>query len=296
MILRQSGKITEEVYSLGETELPVFLLMGKKPALFDSGMSFMGPRYLSDLNKYLGSSERLAYLFLTHSHFDHCGSAAFLKRSVENLKTGASPLTAETFKKPNAIKLIQNLNSPFLNPDDPDCEKLIFDSLDIDIVLDDGDEFSLGGDLIFRAIATPGHTRDSITFYIPRLKAIIPGEAVGVYDLNYAISPEFLSSYNDYMASLDKLAGLDIELIMMSHVFILTGIDAKGYIRKSIERTKEFRQEILDYLDEFNGDREAVKNKIFKEDYKDSGGAMLQPEAAYLINLEAKIRAVAEGR
>jgi len=134
-----------------------------------------------------------------------------------------------------------------------------------------------------------------VSYYIPSLKALIPGEAVGVYDLNYIISPEFLSSYKEYMASLEKLAALDVDIIMMSHLFVLTGEDAKGYIRKTMNRTKEFRQEILDGLDEFNGDRGAVKQKIFKKDYVDTQ-AILQPETAYLINLEAKIRAIAEGK
>jgi glyoxylase-like metal-dependent hydrolase (beta-lactamase superfamily II) len=294
MILRQSGKIADNLYVLGEPELPVFLLRGAAPSLFDSGMSFMGPRYLSALHGILGDAGKLRYLFLTHSHFDHCGAAAFLKRNIEDLKIGASRVTAETLRKPNAIQLIQTLNSPFL-AGARDAADLVFNGLDVDILLEDGQEFQPDGGPAFGAIATPGHTRDSVTFYIPGLKALIPGEAVGVYDLKYVISAEFLSSYTDYMASLEKLAGLDIDIIMMSHIFILTGEDAKGYIRKSIARTKEFRQEILDSLDEFNGDRNAVKQKIYKKDYVDTG-AIPQPETAYLINLEAKIRVIAEGK
>lgn len=295
MILRQSGKIADGLYALGEPELPAFLLSGGKPVLFDSGMSFVGPRYLSDIQKTLGNPGKLAYLFLTHSHFDHCGAAAFLKSRIGGLKVGASRMTAETFRKPNAIRLIQALNSPFLEGVE-DSGDLVFTGLEVDILIEDGQEFQPeGGGPSFKTIFTPGHTRDSVSYYIPSLKALIPGEAVGVYDLNYIISPEFLSSYKEYMASLEKLAALDVDIIMMSHLFVLTGEDAKGYIRKTINRTKEFRQEILDGLDEFNGDRGAVKQKIFKKDYVDTQ-AILQPETAYLINLEAKIRAIAEGK
>ena len=111
MIKKSTGKISGELYALGSSALPAFLLMGKTPILFDAGMTFMGPLSLKELEKYLGQPERLAYNLLTHSHFDHCGSAPFLKRKIRGLKTGASRLAAGIFKRPNAIQLIRSLSS-----------------------------------------------------------------------------------------------------------------------------------------------------------------------------------------
>jgi hypothetical protein len=48
-------------------------------------------------------------------------------------------------------------------------------------------------------------------------------------------------------------------------------------------------------LNDANADRATVVRRIFKEDYEDTG-AILQEERPFLINLEAKVRAVAEGR
>jgi hypothetical protein len=84
-------------------------------------------------------------------------------------------------------------------------------------------------------------------------------------------------------------------MILMSHFFVLTGDDARGYMAKSIKRTEEFRKRIEDYLNEADGDRSVVVKRIFREDYEDTG-AILQDARPYLINLEAKVRAVAEGR
>ena len=81
----------------------------------------------------------------------------------------------------------------------------------------------------------------------------------------------------------------------MSHYFTLTGGDAAGYVAKSIERTKGFKTRIEDDLHELNGDREAVVQRIFREDYQETG-AILQEERPYLINLQAKVKAVAEKR
>jgi glyoxylase-like metal-dependent hydrolase (beta-lactamase superfamily II) len=297
MIIESKGKIGEGLYAIGAPELPAYLLVGEKPVLFDAGMTFMGPLYWEGLKEHLGDAGRLQYLFLTHSHFDHSGAAPFLKRKIAGLQIGSHTLAAETFKKPNAVDLIRSLSR--------NCEKqyremiggenVLFDTLAVDIVLADGMEMDLGGGVSFKVIATPGHTKDSISFYIPRCKALITGEAVGVYDKNFTTHPEYLSSYNDYMASLEKLASLEIDILMMAHYYTLTGEDANGYIVKAIESARLFRARIEKYLQELNGDREAVVKKIYKEDYEDTG-VIQQEVRPFLINLAAKVKVVAEKR
>ena len=292
MIVASRGEIAEGLFAIGKPELPAFLLTGERPTLFDAGMTFMGPLYVEGLRDLLGDEQRLSFNFLTHSHFDHCGAGPFLKRKIGRLQTGAHPLAADTFRKPGAIALIRSLGEHFERRNGN--EDVSFDGLEVDLLLEDGMEIDLGGFAI-QVIATPGHTRDSISFYIPELRALIAGEAVGVYDGNRTIHPEYLSSYGDYLHSLEKLAALEPEILMMAHYFTLTGPDARSYIPKSIARTRTFRARIEAYLHEENGDREAVVRRIFREDYRETG-AILQEERPYLINLRAKVRAVAENR
>jgi glyoxylase-like metal-dependent hydrolase (beta-lactamase superfamily II) len=295
MIKESFGKITENLYAIGNPGLPAFLLLGKVPAQFDAGMTFLGPTYLRELKALLGDANRLQYLFLTHSHYDHCGSAPFIKRKIPSLKIGASRLAAEVFKRPNALRLIRSLShdsevrfKPLMGDED-----VYFDSLEVDVLLEAGMEIVLGDGHPVQILATPGHTRDAVCFYMPDWKGLIAGEAAGVYDRNFTIQPEFLSSYDDYMASLEKLATLDIDIFMMAHSYMLTGEEARGYISKSIEATRRFRKRIEHLLDTLGGDQEAVVKEIFQEDYLEAQ-AIQQDERAYLINLEAKVKAVAE--
>ncbi len=297
MILEKKGRIAEGLYSIGHPDIPVWLLMSQAPALFDAGITFMGPQYLADLREHLGDVNRLGYLFLTHSHFDHAGSAPYLKRHIKNLKVAASALAAETFKKENAIRLIQSLSrdyeekfSHLIGP-----ENVLFDTLTVDRTLQDGEEVDLGGGWRVQVIATPGHTRDGLSYYIPRIRGLIIGEAAGVPDRNRVIHPEFLASYRDYIASLKKLTELDADVVMIAHHYVFTGEDARGYLSKSLERTEAFRRRIEDYLKNSGGRREAVVRQIYKEDYEDTG-AIQQDSRAFLLNLEAKVRAVAENR
>ena len=56
MIKESSGKISDRLCAIGNPSLPAFLLLGKKPALFEAGMTFMGPAYLKELKTYLGDA------------------------------------------------------------------------------------------------------------------------------------------------------------------------------------------------------------------------------------------------
>jgi glyoxylase-like metal-dependent hydrolase (beta-lactamase superfamily II) len=234
MIKESAGKISDKLYAIGNPALPAFLIPGKVPALFDAGMTFMGPYYLKELKSYMEDPGRLQYLLLTHSHYDHCGSAPFLKKKIPGLNIGGSRLAAEVWKRPNAIRLIQSLSGDheerfkWLIGD----EDVSFHTLEIDLILEDGSELILGDGIRVRVIATPGHTRDAVSFYLPEWEVLIAGEAVGVYDRNFEIRPEFLSSYEDYIASLEKLAPLDINLLLMAHSYVLTEDDARSYVPK----------------------------------------------------------------
>jgi len=296
MILEQTGKICDGLYATGYHFIPAFLLTSPEPVLFDAGVAAMGPHYLRDIETCLGSADALKYLLLTHSHYDHCGAAPFLKGAIPGLKIGAAVHAAEVLRRPNAVKLIRALNENFVKVfgDTIGEEEIPFDPVKVDLILKDGDELDLGGGWTVRVIETPGHTNDSLSYYIPKIKTLIPGEAVGVFH-SEAVHPEFSSGYNDYRASLEKLTALDVEILPLAHRHILTGDDARKYLKDSLAATVSFKRRIKDYLDRFNGDREKVVKKILGEDYDDTV-LMQQDKKSFTLNLQAQVRVVAEGK
>jgi len=297
MIIQKPGRIVEGLYALADIDLPAWLVSAETPSLFDAGITFMGPSYIREIRRYLGDEKRLRWIFITHAHFDHAGTAPYLKRRIPGLKVAASRMAADIVKKPNAVNLIRSLSRDYEEQHKAlfGDEDIAFDALEVDRVLEDGETVDLGGGWAFRVIATPGHTRDGLSFYFPRIKALICGEAAGVPDRNFRIHPEFLASYSDYVASLEKLADLDVEIILLSHFYILTGPDARGYMKKSLESTVAFSNRIRRYLDEAGGSQETVVRRIFEEDHQGTG-AIQQAERPYLINLAAKVKAVAENK
>ena len=294
MVKESQGKITEELYALGNPGLPAYLLMGKSPVLFDSGMSFMGPLYLQDLKKYLGDPNRLTTLFLTHSHFDHAGSAPFLKKNIPSLKIAAGKSAADILKRPNAIQLIQSLSKPMEEKFKSQLggAEVTFQGLDLDRVLEDGEEIRLEDGTTIQVITTPGHTRDTVCYYIPRLKALVGGEAVGSFNRHFDVRPVFLSSYDDYLSSLEKLKNLEIDVLLLGHHYALTG-DAQEMIPKAIEATRAFGQRIEEELKAADGNQETVVKNMFQEDYVEKK-LFNQDERPFLINLAAQVKAIAE--
>ena len=294
MIKESTGKNSNEFYALGNPTLPAYLLKGGTPVLFDAGMTFMGPIYLQELKQLLGDVQNLSFLLLTHSHFDHSGSAPFLKKNIPGLKVAASHSAAEIFRRPNAVQLIQNLSKGMeeANRSKIGDADVTFRGLELDRALGDGDELELEDGTRIQAIATPGHTRDAISYYIPRLKALVAGEAVGSFDRNFNVRSVFLSSYDDYLSSLEKLRKLEIDLLMMGHSYVLTE-GAREMITKTIGATKAFGKRIETELSSLRGDQEAVVKKIFQEDYVEKK-LIRQEERPFLINLKAQVKAVAE--
>ncbi|MBW2631083.1 MAG: MBL fold metallo-hydrolase [Deltaproteobacteria bacterium] len=297
MILEQTGKICDGLYSTGYHFLPAFLLASATPVLFDAGVAAMGPYYLRDIETYLGRTDTLGYLLLTHSHYDHCGSIPFLKEKIPGLKIGATAHAAKILQKPSVVEMMRTLNNNFAKVFGDlieNNEDIPFNAVEVDLLLKDGDELDFGEGWTVRVIETPGHTKDSLSYYIPRIKATIAGEAAGVFH-NDGINPQFSSSYSDYITSLEKLTALDMDILALGHRNILTGDDIGRYLRDSIETTVSFKENIDRCLDRFSGDREKVVETIFGEIY-DETVLMQQDKTSFLLNLRAQVRVVTEGK
>ena len=296
MIINKTGQIIENFYSIGHSAIPVYLMDGVHPFIFDAGFTFLGEIYAGEIKKILGERQP-EYLFLTHAHFDHCGSVSILKKHFPLMKVIASQKAKDILGRPNAIKLIRALNqasAEIARDIEIDFDQsAMFEPFEIDQTVKDGDIVEISNGLNIRVIETPGHTSDCLSYYIQGKRILISSEAAGQPDRTGYIVSDCLLDYDQYFNSMKRLGSLDIEILCPGHLFVYTGDDAKKYLSESMQECERFRQRVELCLDEEGGDLDKVKIRIKKIEYDNNDGPK-QPEPAYLLNLEARIKAVAK--
>lgn len=298
MIIKETGKIKDDFYMLGHPTIPIFLLDGKNPAIFDGSFSFLGKFCVEKIKGILGPKQP-TYFFLTHSHFDHCGAVSIFLKNFPKMKIICSERTKSILSRPNAVELIRNLNEATKQM----AEQLVgaeernafssdlFEPFSIDKTVKEGDIIKISPGLSVEIFETPGHTMDCISYYIPEKKILISSEALGIADATGYIYTECLVDYDLYLDSVKKLSQLDIDILCTAHYYIFTELDAKKFTQDAILQCEKFRKLVVKSLAENNENIKKVMENIKKIEYDWKEG-LKQAELAYLLNLEARIKAI----
>ncbi|MGB5217945.1 MAG: MBL fold metallo-hydrolase [Smithella sp.] len=296
MKLKAEGDFGEWISVGGKHFYPGYIIKGREKSLMiDAGINMMGPAYIASLEKVFGDKNALDYVFATHSHFDHLGAIPYLKRKLPRLQAGAFERVGELMKKKSVLDLmtfLSEIQRGFFQ-DVVGDEDVHIEPVNFEINLKEGDRFDLGG-VTCEVYEVPGHTGDSLAFFIPEIRALFAGEACGIPegDKDGDIQVEFLSSYDDYVASLEKLIGLRPRLLGMAHIWVFTDQDATEFLQQSLKATPLYRKLIETYLDAANGDIDETVQLMAKKEY-DERGTILQPRESYVQNLKAQVRRVA---
>lgn len=275
---------------------PCYVVKGsRKNLMIEAGLNLLGPLYWRSLGEILGDCDRLDYLFITHSHYDHLGAAPYLKRLIPGLTVGAHERIAELIRKESVLTMMNRLSEiqRVIFKDIAGEEDLVIRPIEIAQTLKEGDEIDLGR-LTCRVYEVPGHTRDSIAYYIPEIKTLFSGEAAGVPQGLDGNDPqvEFLASYDDYLCSLEKMISLDCQTLCIGHGWVFTGRDVSIFLRRSHTATFHYRRLIEYYLDDAGGDIDRAIENMAKKEY-DEKGTIFQERNAYLTNLSAQVKHIA---
>ena len=294
MIFKNTGKIIDDLYMVGTPAMPVYLLDGDKPAIFDAGLAFFGKIYADGIRQVLGH-RNLQYCFLTHSHFDHCGSVSFLKKEFSDLKVVASAKAKKVLGRPNALALIRKLtrsNEPLAKTIGIELAEFErFGPFEVDVTLKDGEFIKLSPDLTVQVVETPGHTRDCLSYFIPQKKVLLCSEAAGVPDATGYIVSEALVDFDQYYESMSRLSEVEFDVLCLGHRQVLIGQDANDYFQKSMTHCRDFLNLVESSLIEEGGNVQKVLAQIKTIQFDPIQGPK-QSEPAYLLNLEAKVKAI----
>ena len=298
MAFTTTGEVVSGFHVLGYPQIPLYYLEAPRPVIFDAGVTALTPAYLAHLEQ-VTNGVRPSFLFLTHTHFDHVGATAGILDAYPGVRVGGAAKAASVLGRPNAIKLIGRLNREV---SDKLAERGLegallsqepFRPFAVERVVEEGDRLDLGKGWEMEVLATPGHTWDCLTYWLPKAKILVAGEAAGCQQLPGNIVTEFLVDYQAYEDTIARLSSLGAQALCQGHHMVHMGPEVDDFFARSLTGARAFRRLVLELLQEKHGDQEAVVTEVKAREW-DPCPEPKQAKTAYLLNLRARVRVLAE--
>jgi glyoxylase-like metal-dependent hydrolase (beta-lactamase superfamily II) len=268
-------------------------------------------------------ADSLSYILITHAHYDHAGGAMRAKAIHPEAKLVCNGITADIFARPGALRLMRELDkaaaaeaaaagrmpdaqsraeTPTSQPgtstaaapsETPSGDLLDAFSADLTFAFDSGitsREIAPG----ITAIATPGHTRDSSSYYFDDLGLLIATESTGFFT-GTDIIPTFITSYAQALEAAENIRELAPVFILSPHHGVVSGTDAKTFPAKSKEASERFADFVMKRHRAGKTKAEIIEDYLDEYYYRVIYRTGKQPLAAMLANVEAMIpRLIAE--
>lgn len=215
MTSHNDSKSVLEVFPSGPFETNAYLLGCSQKKI---GV-FIDPAPESHVNLINAAKKhqlKIDSIFLTHSHWDHIGDVAILKKELE-LKLFVHPLDADNMKTPGSDGL------PLMFP---------IDGAEPDQFFEEGQNLMVGK-LKLEVIHTPGHTPGGVSFYLPQEKILISGDTLFKGSIGNLSFPT--ADPAAMWESLKKLAKLPSETKVYPGHGPATTIGAENWLTKAEE-------------------------------------------------------------
>lgn len=191
----------------------VYLLEDKQLVLIDTGMPGNASRILSFINELGRHREELAYVFITHGHIDHSGSAAELRRL-----TGANIVAHKN-------EIVRTRDGRYVLRQRSERNNGIimgaltyfgiFRPCPIDLIVEDGETFpELNGLHVFH---TPGHTHGSISIFLEKNGVLFVGDNIINNEDRLSRPIPFNADKVESEQSLAKLTEIDFSICCFGH-------------------------------------------------------------------------------
>jgi glyoxylase-like metal-dependent hydrolase (beta-lactamase superfamily II) len=249
-------EIAPQLWMLGTTEYPFYLYRGRTSAtLFEGGIRATGPVLRQQLQQVGVPVESVRQLVVTHAHPDHVMAVPAVRQMCPGIQVLASEPAAKTLAVEKAVAFFCRMDEALtgsllragLVPDPGPAQPLAENRIAVDRVLRDGEIIAVDDGVAFQVLATPGHSDCLLSFYEPAAKVLLISDATGYYlpDCDYSW-PNYFSDYGAYVRSLERLLGLEAEVLGLSHNAVIRGADAvAAYLRNALAVTQEYHQRIV---------------------------------------------------
>lgn len=253
---------------------------GKTAILYDTGFGFTGKRIAENIEKILGTRS-LDYILLTHSHYDHALASVKITEKYPEVKVVAGSYAAEIFKRPGAKALMTDLDSKAAQRYGYEAYTVDADKLRVDIPVNDSDIITLGN-ITFRVLNLPGHTRCSVAYYCEEQGLLLSCETLGVYNGKDKITPSVLVGCGCTLKSIKRVSELKIKNILAPHIGLLSEEKTNFFLSNMKEATEKAIELVSECIEQ-GLSNEAIF-EIYSEVYRDDFNDEAYPVDAARLN------------
>jgi len=263
------------------------LLIGKnKTAMIDCGMQFCAQKTIENVKNAL-NGRNLDYIFATHTHYDHIGALPMFRAAFPDVKLVTCEVGAAVLQKDTPRRVIRELSATAAGDYGIESiDEYSDDAFFADMIVKDGDVIDLGG-ISVEVLETPGHTRDSLSFYIPELELLTLSETTGVMFPDGSMYPSYLVGFEVSRDAIERCKKYKFKHLSLPHRGIVDDNAANTYFTKAEEMIEECYNFVTDMHKKSLSDDEMLD--LFFKEFGSETLLTFQPRAAFDANARATI-------
>ena len=242
---------------------------GTTSILFDTSFAFTGYRMAEKVKALLGD-RKLDYIFLSHSHYDHVVGAPYVLKYYPEATVVAGEYAAKIFGKPTARATMRELDRKYAATCGVAEYEDLIDELKVDITVNDGDTVKCGA-MTFTVVSLPGHTKDSIAFYLQEQKLLLGSETLGVYFGKDTYLPFFLVGYQLSLDAFAKVNAMDIDYMLLPHYGVVDKEGTKKFLTNAEWTFRDTAEQIVKLYKAGGTEEDALayyKDRFYKDNVK----------------------------
>jgi 2-aminobenzoylacetyl-CoA thioesterase len=253
--MRLPFQVTKNITLLGSELFNLYLVKGETYAIVEGGVSGITYPFLEQLSQLNVPPEAISHLVILHSHFDHMMVFPTLKGRYPWMTIVTSDLNRATFSSERVVarifdsdrKMTLALKERGMISEAPNLQPYTF--FPLDITVQEGSVLDLGKGVKMKFLEIPGHSPDCLAAFLEEEGLLFCSDGAGSYTPPDFFRPNYWYRLDETEKSLDKIKGIDPEILCRGHYGTMIGKDlARKHLQMNRQSIEDFKAFVLEKI------------------------------------------------